>query len=580
MKKDACSAKGVGRKRLELEVLEERIAPTGAVDLDVVGGTLVITGDGLDNSITITQSGLGDHEYRIEGLDGTTVDGGAAVTIPNVTKGVILSMGAGHDSVVFDTATVEGPLVFDGGDGDNTLETTAVQMNGAVTITNGTGSDRINLDGSIGGNLTITNGDGDSDVRIFAPVTGKVSVTSGLGDDRVILDGGATGNVDVSFGMGEGSLSMNATVGGNLTVRSLDGLLEVSLLEMGVRKVSIAHGSGDSNIDITDVDIVGGLAVTNTTGTHILTVDSDSTIAGATKITNGDGDSTTTFSSPVINGSVKITNGAGYDALTVSNVTGTGGAWSATNGDGGSETSFNSVLITKALKLSNGNGLNDAYMDTCEIRGAVAITNGDGNSSTVILDSYVGMDEDHNHLVGGFKLQEGEGTHLVTLSGADIAKAAKITMGGSADILCDVSYFHGGANIKTGSGDDVITVAGDSWSDAPFTIDTGDGNDEVYIDDSEFDSNVTIKTGAGEDLLAIETKDTLWGYVNYFDGKVSVNMGDGDDSAVFGVDGQIENAAEFYNRVTLDGGTGSDSLGMADTTYFEYDPVEKNWEPI
>jgi hypothetical protein len=215
-----------------------------------------------------------------------------------------------------------------------------------------------------------------------------------------------------------------------------------------------------------------------------------------------------------------------------------------------------------------------------EIRGAVAIKNGDGNSSTSFTDAYLGMDQDHEKLAGTFKLTEGEGAHTMLFDYADFAKSAKITTGGTADITMREGYLHGGGMIKTGGANDVVRIDYDSWTDAPFTIDTGAGDDQVYIDDSEFDGTFTVKTGDGADLLAIETLDTLDGWETDFDYKFSANMGAGNDEMIVGVNGSEENVVSFWDRVMVDGGAGEDDvLNVADTTYNEVEPVvEKGFE--
>lgn len=64
MKLDMQSGKTPGQRgrRLELEVLEERIALAGGVDAVVSHGTLFVTGDGSGNDIVIDSAGLGAGE--------------------------------------------------------------------------------------------------------------------------------------------------------------------------------------------------------------------------------------------------------------------------------------------------------------------------------------------------------------------------------------------------------------------------------------------------------------------------------------------------------------------------------------
>ena len=67
------------RKRLALESLERRLLLSGDVAVVVSGGDLVITGDTLDNDISITQGVTAD-EFVVTG-NATTVNGGALATL-------------------------------------------------------------------------------------------------------------------------------------------------------------------------------------------------------------------------------------------------------------------------------------------------------------------------------------------------------------------------------------------------------------------------------------------------------------------------------------------------------------------
>ena len=331
-------------------------------------------------------------------------------------------------------------------------------------------------------------------------------------------------------------------------------------------------------IDITDTNISGGVAVANKAGSHVFTLESDSTVDGAVKISNGDGDSVTTISGPVITGAVSIKNGLGMDTLTIASVIGNKGAWSVSNGAGGSDTTVDSVHLQKGFSITNGAGANDTVIDGCEIRGAISIKNGDGDSDTDVMFTWAGMDEDHEVFAGGFTLTEGAGNHKIYLEELDVAKAAKITTGGSASITLYNSWFHGATTIKTGGEADSVVVEEHSWMDKSLLIDTGAGNDEISLDDGEFDMNVTIKAGLGDDILAVETKVTGLDMTTYVDGTFSVSMGAGNDQVTCGIDGAGGNAAELYGKVILDGGADYDSVTVSDTTTSEYEPVVKGFE--
>jgi hypothetical protein len=160
-------------RRLLVESLERRDTPAGAVTASVVGGVLTLTGDDLDNSIEVQQTGPG--AFTVSGIN-TTIQGGPTFT---GVASISANLADGNDivslfsSVDLDTDgsadfILPGAVSINGGDGSNTLGLTAP---GAIKV----------------GSFSYTGGDGPDVVQVAggagkgSKITGNASVAVGIG---------------------------------------------------------------------------------------------------------------------------------------------------------------------------------------------------------------------------------------------------------------------------------------------------------------------------------------------------------------------------------------------------------------
>jgi len=160
--------------RLVVEFLERRDTPAGTVTASVAGGVLTLTGDDLDNSIGIQQTGPG--AFTVQGFSNTTIQGGPTFT--GVTA-IAADLADGNDVVsLFSTIDSDGDgepdfilpgaVTIDGGDGSNSVGLTAtgeIQV-GSFSYTGGDGPDLVQVIGGAGkgskvaGNMSIAVGIG------------------------------------------------------------------------------------------------------------------------------------------------------------------------------------------------------------------------------------------------------------------------------------------------------------------------------------------------------------------------------------------------------------------------------------
>ena len=95
----------------------------GSVRVKVVGKRLMITGDNLDNLITV-EKGPTPNSYRVTGLAGTQINGrSGSFVFENVTRGIDANLKGGDDMLVLDGSaspfTVPGTIKVRTGRGDD-----------------------------------------------------------------------------------------------------------------------------------------------------------------------------------------------------------------------------------------------------------------------------------------------------------------------------------------------------------------------------------------------------------------------------------------------------------------------------
>lgn len=226
--------------RLGLEQLEDREVPAGVVTVTGANvADVLITGDNLDNDITVTMTPNG---VTIQANGTTTLSLGTIPTswtvINNTTTTISLllpttnstvdnlsvNMQKGKDSVgIFGSGpslvAVNNNIVVGPGDDDDRVNVAAIAVGGMLAIRETTGNDTVVIDNvDIGGNtyIYLTSGDdrafitsskfngdliiaaaGGNDVVRFIPGTvtvgNNLGIYTGGGNDRVFVDPGTSG---------------------------------------------------------------------------------------------------------------------------------------------------------------------------------------------------------------------------------------------------------------------------------------------------------------------------------------------------------------------------------------------------
>ncbi len=190
-------------RRLGCEKLETREVMAGNVTASIVNGALELRGDSAANNVMIMRSTNGS--FRVDGMGNTRINGSLATYFaPSKTEDDLrIFMNGGNDSVRI------GEELFGG-----------VAQIGYANVNMGTGSDRISLFNFKGNDLTNsvfqlgTSTDSSKDADVFATsgtnsFKGGVTISTGTGADRVDLSKmTVNGKLSVDLGAGDDRMDL------------------------------------------------------------------------------------------------------------------------------------------------------------------------------------------------------------------------------------------------------------------------------------------------------------------------------------------------------------------------------------
>jgi hypothetical protein len=194
---------------LSLTQLEDRCVPAGNVLAQMVGSTLLITGDELDNDVDIV--GIFG-EASVRGFNDTSVNGALndGLTFPGVER-VAVFTGDGDDSVWCTWNMLDAAIVT--GNGDDRVNVRSWYMTGALEVSTGDGRDEIQVITDFHtGSVHVDAGNGHDLVSVGVEwVDGDLAVDAGNGNDAVVLYvsdflnriGYVTGDLNVEGGNGK-----------------------------------------------------------------------------------------------------------------------------------------------------------------------------------------------------------------------------------------------------------------------------------------------------------------------------------------------------------------------------------------
>jgi hypothetical protein len=608
------------RGRLALQPLEDRLAPAGVVTVTDAAGAVSLAGDNLDNSVRVFLTTPG--HYRIEGLDGTTLNGGTVSTI-DLTRLTRLSFtgNGGRDTL---TVTNLGPLdglALDGGADSDTFNVTNLTVTGDVDVASGTQFDQLFFGGQaivIGGNLRLTGG-GTLQGSIFADrvaVGGTLSVDGGSGTAEISCSGD---KVEIGRGI---DFNNGTGVGFGFFSLSSSGKCVVGRLPTGESVRVTATGFGVINVSGGNVTLTGGIRLTNNSATPATRLGLFSDVVRVGKLPTGEsvvvtGGQQLSLSAAKANlaGGIDFAGGSQGSNLDLTAPTGraaigklaSGASIRHTGGAGADVMSvgYGALALAGGIDFAPGDGQNvlrfDAPSGSARVgrlaTGPSIDFAGGVNADTLALDS------GRINLAGGIDFAGGAGNNAIHL-GESLKPAGQVFIGTQAggssiaytggpdtdvlDFIANSVTLAGGIDFAPGNGTNVL----ESRFSPVFRIGALAGGPSVKftggdaLDKLDWQSrrsalrgSIEMTGGAGENTFNLRGSTNTIGRTATGE-SIRFTGGAGEDQV--SLEGDLSMAGTVFvggdagsdtlrvqgnhiqagGKVTLDGGPGSDSLAV------------------
>jgi hypothetical protein len=605
------------RFRPALRPLDDRLAPAGVVTVTDAAGAVTLIGDDPGNSVRVFLTTPG--HYRVEGFDGTTLNGSTATTVDlaRLTRLTFAGNGGGDTLELTNLGPLDG-LSFDGGPGFDTLRVTNLAVTGDVDLAAGTGTGEFDLSGQsivVGRNLRLTGSDGFR-CQVVADrlaVGGTMSADGGAGSADVI---GFAGELTVGRGIdansgAAGFCRLGISTAGKCVVGKLPTGESVRMTDTGFGGI----GLGGDN-----VALAGGIRLTNTSGTAASSLSLFARAARVGKLPTGEslavtgGQSVSLAATGMVNlaGGIDFAGGSAGSNLTLLGAAGqvaigklaSGASIRCTGGAGADAISLGvgSLALAGGIDFAPGDGQNDLRFDAPS--GAARVGRlatgpsihfaGGANADTLALDAA------HLTLAGGIDFAGGAGNNAVRLG--ELTKAAghlaigkqaggqSIAYTGGADqdtldFVADGVTLAGGIDFAPGNGSNVMTGGfqtvfriGALATGPSVKYAGGDNFDKIDWGGRQyaFQGSVEMAGGAGNDTFNLSAVTTTIGRSATGD-SVRFTGGAGDDRVSIGSlwaagalsiagDAGFDNLTVQGNRIqvggklTLDGGPDFDRL--------------------
>ena len=507
------------RRPLELECLEERIAPAGSIIATISGGNLTITGDAAGNGFIIDDSGLPANELRITPNPGTLLNGYAGpVVYTGVTGGLKINLG----------------------DGDDSMSLYGIVIAKNVQIDAGAGIDTVMVDSfsTIGGSLTLSNA--DLSQFVDAAVTHNVTIVYTTdGHNTVHMNRGQVGGNFSITHRGQDLFSNfdfnSSTIAGSLTVSNKTG----------------AHGFGDASRLLIHDSLVGGVKVKGGTGDYYFDFINSETVPGkgGMSFSYGVGDVNTLIDNSTVNGSVSLKTAGGlpaiaYDtAFTLRNDSDIHGKLTIRTFDTDDTVVMDKAVVVKGINIDTGTGTSTVTVHSCGIGGERIGT------KLLMYPSII------SQAASGWSFSDD--TTTVSFNEVEMGPLALKLRSQNAHVSFDYYANGGNVSVSTQGGDDVVDfyrcrIAGN------IAVKTAGGMDAVFFDSVDARRALSIDTGAGNDSVRIDTgTENLLGE---YHGPVKIALGAGDDFLQMGNPIISGNSGLYDKPVALNGGSGTDEL--------------------
>lgn len=383
-------ARQASRSSLALESLEPRLALAvlgGNVTAQLVGSTLLLTGDAFGNALIVASVPGG--KMAVIG-NGTTINGASTDVTPFVTSravtSIIANLGGGNDQIGFGNS----PEGF-------ANQLFSIGFAPAFIPSSLQGVIDPNITFSLPGSLSVTTAAGDDAVGLIGTVGGSVAMNLGSASTRNGFVVGDTSSIYALNRVGGGV----AVVGG----AQADVVLLYGTTVVG--GVSAALGDGDSLFGVQAFGAsFGSLAYTGGTGDDAVLLQEDlAVLSGVTIVTGPQGEDRVELRPGMtVGGSVVVNTGTGADRDDVRLRSAIRGGLSVTTGAGDDHLRFYTGSIVGGLTMNSGAGDDYVGVDTNSIGGGLVINSGEDDDYIEVFADTIG---------GGVAINSGAGDDFV-----------------------------------------------------------------------------------------------------------------------------------------------------------------------
>jgi hypothetical protein len=391
--------------RPRLEMLEDRWVPA---NVHFINGGLYISPSSGEAGLNLTATQSSANHFTLK-------DGAATLGTFGPVSNLYITGGNGADTITvnLNALTYTGNLLFNTGNGNDSVAVSNGSLLGNLTGLTGAGNDTVSLGGAAAFN-----------------VGGTTQLTDTLGSNTLVVGGAAASSFGGDFNatgynlVTLGNAASTTTFNGNITIN--DGFIGIG-----------------ANIAVNKVTANKSLNISTGSGADTITFAGANTVNGSTSVNTGAGNDSVSFTGTAsLNGNVSVTMGDGNDSIA---------ATAGTIAVGGN----------LSLTLGNGNDTISVTPATNTVAGDLSVTLGSGADS-VTVDATVS---------GSMSWNLGNGNDTVTIGNAPGGKLNWISGNGNDSVTFGDATNSAGefwnVNMQFGTGNDTLTLAGNGTVASP-----------------------------------------------------------------------------------------------------------------
>ena len=524
--------------RLGLESLEQRQLLAGDVAVTVnPSGDVHVTGDEDSNGIVIAS---GETGLIIIGTENTNIiyngesDSFHEVTLPEGVESVRdlrVDMQGGDDAVQLEDVHIDRSLKALLRQGDDSIGLENASVGGHATVSNGPGVDAVVIDfADVAGRLAVNGAEGDFDVTANNLTLGThLFINAKDGNDTVNVQHSAISGDFVSTNTGgyDSTSVENSSVGGNFV--SSGGDLAES------HQFYYSEFEGDVTI-----------STEQSSGANFTSINSQ--MSGDLSITNGDGPNSNYigyYSS--VYGSVDVTGGSNYDTFHISYQSYIDGNLVVSLGSGDDVATVNQSYIYGNLSFDLGAGNDHFDFGYASTYGSVSVDAAEGEDNIVVRG--LSYDDETENPDARLDIRSGSDNDIVIVDSV-FADRLNINLGSATfdglfeeipENLSVVNSSFAHATIRGFVGNRQIDVFESQFDE--FVVQSSFGRDWINLVDI-FAQEAEIRTGSGNDRVSILGESQL--------SQLNAALGSGEDEF------ETSYYSSFEGVAVISGGSGND----------------------